>query len=92
MLTLLSLTVSAQILDYQILRLVAMKSECQRDEIQREVSDKGGLLFRVSCQNVSHYPEGLQIGCPDAHNERSCKLLNRGREFKQLHLLQGTNN
>ncbi|MFW1677735.1 hypothetical protein ACFVYJ_08130 [Pontibacter sp. JAM-7] len=79
----------AQVMDYQVLRLVSLKTDCRRDNLTREITDNGGLLFQVRCQNISHFPQGVKIFCPDASDERSCVLLNKGVEFKQLMLLQG---
>ena len=80
--------VNAAILDYQIVRLISMDSDCRNDELKRVEEKDGTLTFLVSCTNVSHYPNGVKVQCTDVDNERSCKIMTQAREFEHLNLLQ----
>lgn len=44
--------------------------------------------FLAACENVAHYPDGVEIVCPDTEDEQDCRLLTRKREFPHLKLFQ----
>ncbi|MEM0910935.1 MAG: hypothetical protein AAGJ37_08155, partial [Pseudomonadota bacterium] len=88
MLVVTSSGVYASILDYQIVRLIAMDSDCASDELTRTNNDDGTVSFFMTCTNVSHYPDGVIVHCPDATNERSCKVKTESKSFDNLKLLQ----
>ncbi|EAR62090.1 hypothetical protein [Neptuniibacter caesariensis] len=80
--------VVAEVKDYQVIRLIAMKSECQREDLNRFNRDKKSVTFQAKCSNVSHYPDGVKVHCSDRGDERSCKIMTAAKEFNHLKLLQ----
>ena len=88
MVMILSMNAQATIQDYQIIRLIAMDSDCNLEELERLQNKDDTLSFIGSCSNVSHYPEGITIYCPDVENERSCKIKTDSLQFDNLKLLQ----
>lgn len=78
----------AGIQDYQIIRLITMKSECNRQSLERIDNENGTVSFFASCSNVSHYPDGVSILCSDSENEQTCKIQTQAKEFNHLKLLQ----
>jgi len=83
---------AAEIKDYQIRRMLILKTECGVSGLDtRKVAGDGeGFtdLFVAACENVAHYPDGVEILCPDTEDERDCRMLTRKREFPHLHLLK----
>lgn len=81
----------AELKDYQIARLIILKSECQLSVLSRDVKADGSVIFTGECKNVSHYPDGIVVFCPDLDNndERSCKIETKQKSFDNLQLLQG---
>lgn len=84
----LCLPVYAGIQDYQIIRLITMKSDCNRKNLERTDSDDGTVTFFASCSNVSHYPDGVSVLCTDPENEQTCKIQTQAKQFNHLKLLQ----
>ena len=78
----------AGIQDYQIIRLITMKSDCSRKNLERTENDNGTVSFFAACSNVSHYPDGVKVLCDDPDNEQSCKILTESKKFEHLKLLQ----
>jgi hypothetical protein len=84
----LCLPVYAGIQDYQIIRLITMKSYCNHKSLERTDSDNGTVTFFTSCLNVSHYPDGIFVICSDPENEQTCKIQTQAKQFNHLKLLQ----
>lgn len=82
------LPVYAGIQDYQIIRLITMKSDCSRKSLERTDNENGTVSFFAACSNVSHYPDGVKVLCDDQDNEQSCKILTKSKKFEHLKLLQ----
>lgn len=79
----------AEIQPYQMRRLILYQSDCKLIEINPlEHEEAGELMFMASCENLAFYPDGLRIHCPDASDERSCKILDQAKKFEHLKLLQ----
>ncbi len=78
----------AGIQDYQIIRLISMKSDCSRKNLERTDNENGTVSFFAACSNVSHYPDGVKVLCDDPDNEQSCKILTESKKFEYLKLLQ----
>ena len=83
-----SATAVAAIQDYQIARLVAMKSESVHDQLRREDESDDGVVFHVSCANSSHYPDGVRVVCDDPEYASSCQIQTEAREYNFLEMLQ----
>lgn len=81
-------TAVAAIQDYQIVRLVAMKSECAHDQLRRENESDDAVVFHVSCKNTSHYPDGVRVVCDDPQYASSCQIQTEAREYNFLEMLQ----
>lgn len=78
----------AGIQDYQIVRLITMKSDCNRSSLKRVNKPDGAVLFFSECSNVSHYPDGVTVICVDPDNEQSCKVQTQAKQFDYLKMLQ----
>jgi len=80
----------AEVKEYQIRRMLMLKTDCTVTglDIARIVDDpRLRERFRATCENVSHYPDGVEIVCPDTEDERDCTLVTAKREFPHLRLL-----
>ena len=81
----------AEVKDYQVIRLIALKSECVRDGLERAYINDTGVEFSAACTNLSHYPNGIKVFCDDRNDERSCRILTKPKSFEYLNLLQSSN-
>ncbi|MEE7455286.1 hypothetical protein MPAR168_00220 [Methylorubrum populi] len=80
----------AEIKEYQIRRMLMLKTDCTVTGLDTaRIADDPRLRerFLATCENVSHYPDGVEIVCPDTEDERDCTLLTAKREFPHLRLL-----
>lgn len=77
-------TAVAEVKDYQIRRMLMLKTECSVTGLAVSARD-GRDHFAATCGNVAHYPDGVEILCPDTEDERECTILTRKREFLHLH-------
>lgn len=80
----------AEVKEYQIRRMLMLKTECTVTGLDiARIADDPRLRerFLATCENVSHYPDGVEIVCPDTEDERDCTLLTAKREFPHLRLL-----
>lgn len=80
----------AEVKEYQIRRMLMLKTDCTVTGLDiTRIADDPRLRerFRATCENVSHYPDGVEIVCPDTVDERDCTLLTAKREFPHLRLL-----
>lgn len=78
----------ARILDYQIRRLVLLKTKCVLISIEKNLSPESSLSFLVKCENVSFYPKGIKVICSDPDLETSCEIKTAIKKFKNLNLLK----
>jgi hypothetical protein len=88
LITLFAIEGHAAVQDYQVIRLVAMKSDCIKNDLLRTERSDGSIEFFISCKNLSHYPDGLQVTCSNVEDERSCKIKTEAKQFNNLKLLQ----
>lgn len=79
---------TAEVKDYQIRRMLMLKTECQVVGLETEVLPEGKGRFAAECENVSHYPDGVEILCPDTEDERDCRIATAKREFRHLESLR----
>lgn len=82
--------VRAELKDYQIVRMIMLKSECQLAELERDLKPDRSVKFKASCKNESFYPDGVTITCPDIDNNdaHACVLDAKKKSFDSLELLQ----
>ncbi|WP_210258061.1 hypothetical protein [Hyphomicrobium sulfonivorans] len=79
----------AEIKDYMILRLLYLDTSCGVDHLERlEPDADGNQRFSAKCRNVSSYPDGLEVLCTDADDDRSCRVTTPEKTYKHLELLQ----
>ncbi len=81
-------SVHAEIKDYMILRLVYLDTTCGTETLSQLEVPSGLPAFKVTCRNVTDYPDGLVITCSDMDDDRSCRLDTKSREFKNLRMLE----
>lgn len=81
----------AELKDYQIARMIMLKTECQLEDLKRNVREDGSVQFKATCKNISFYPDGVTITCPDIdeNDERTCAMDAKKKSFDSLKLLQG---
>ncbi|MBE7198387.1 MAG: hypothetical protein INR70_11370 [Parafilimonas terrae] len=81
---------SAEIKEYQIRRMLMLKTECGVSGIAiTPVTGQPGhdaTRFMAECENVTHYPDGVEILCPDTEDEHDCRIVTVKRAFPHLHL------
>ncbi|MFG5118828.1 hypothetical protein [Methylorubrum sp. POS3] len=80
----------AEVKEYQIRRMLMLKTDCTVTGLDSaRVADDPHTRerFLATCENVSHYPDGVEIVCPETEDERDCTLLTAKREFPHLRLL-----
>ena len=78
----------AAVQDYQVVRLIAMKSDCHKDTLNRQVETESQLVFHATCKNQSHYPDGELVECSDPDDEMSCVIQTQSKQFNNLQMLQ----
>ncbi|WP_165937765.1 hypothetical protein [Methylobacterium segetis] len=77
----------AEVKEYQIRRMLMLRTECQVSGLDSE--QRGTVSrFRAECENLSHYPDGVEILCPDTEDERDCRIATAKRDFPHLRALQ----
>ena len=77
----------ARVQEYQIVRLITFKSECQIAKLEDRSLPSGPMRFVASCENVGFYPDGIEVICPDRDDDRSCRVTTKAKSFDNLHLL-----
>lgn len=88
LLGLISTSALASVKDYQVKRLIMMKSDCVEQSLERNKTESGALMFVAQCKNLSHYPDGVKVLCEDPEDERSCKVQTQAKSYDHLRLLQ----
>ena len=89
----------AEIKEYQIRRMLMLKTECGVSGLDiSKIADAAAAgtrpearytdRFLATCENVAHYPDGVEIICPDTEDEMDCRLLTIKRVFPHLKLFQ----
>ncbi|MGU3388714.1 hypothetical protein ACLBYG_29755 [Methylobacterium sp. D53M] len=74
--------------EYQVRRLLMLKTECGVGGLAVEDLDGGATRFVATCENVSHYPDGVEVRCPNSEDDRDCTILTQKRVFPHLRALQ----
>ena len=81
---------SAEIKEYQIRRMLMLKTDCGVSSLDvAPVTEQPGRYetrFLAGCENVTHYPDGVEILCPDTEDEHDCRIVTVKRAFPHLHL------
>lgn len=82
--------VRAELKDYQVGRLIMLKSECQVVGLDRTEEEDGSWTYIGECSNESFYPDGVRVTCPDPENndERTCIIHTKAKKFDSLELLR----
>ncbi|MGU3539810.1 hypothetical protein [Methylobacterium sp. A54F] len=74
--------------EYQVRRLLMLRTECTVSALQADALADGTSRFLATCENLSHYPDGVEIRCPNTEDDRDCRILTAKREFPHLRALQ----
>ena len=75
--------------DEAIKVLLNFKSNCNLQNLSREVTEENGLKFTAECGDKTFYPDGLIVLCPIRDVDVSCKIMTPPKEFKYLNLIYG---
>lgn len=86
------LSVQAEINEGFMRRLILYKSDCKLDTLSHEVVTEGKVNFFATCENLSFYPDGVNIHCSSDTDETSCKIMTESRTFKELDILHRDRN
>lgn len=83
----------AELKDYQVGRLIMLRSDCQVVGLTRKEESNGSWTYLGRCSNESFYPDGIRVRCPDpeSNDERTCVIETKARKFESLRLLQPQN-
>ncbi len=73
--------------EWQIHRLLNVRTECNMDELSDRSPPTGPARFFATCRNITFYPDGVVVECPDRTDEWTCKILTEARSFKNLDML-----
>ncbi|CEJ87493.1 conserved exported hypothetical protein [Hyphomicrobium sp. GJ21] len=84
-------TAQAVTAEYQIRRIVYLKTSCGLESLVTLEASSGRERFKATCNNISAYPKGLEIICTDPVDDRSCMITTRAVRFDQLQLMRPTN-
>lgn len=74
--------------EYQIRRLIYLSTACGIETYSIIDEKPGHEVFKVTCKNVSSYPDGIEIVCSDPDDDRSCKVTTEASHFDQLELMR----
>lgn len=81
---------NAEILEYQIRRLIRFDSSCEILTLKRELNEDGGFTYNGICDNTTFYPDGIIVVCSDTEDERTCKIKTKGRKFDLLEAMRSS--
>ena len=88
LITVLALPAAAEIQEYQVRRLLLMRTSCEVTVIRMDERAGRARSYHADCVNAGFYPDGVEIDCADREDERSCVVLTTARSFDHLRLLQ----
>ena len=74
--------------DWQLRRFLNFRSECQMDDFVDKSPPTGPGRFHAICRNITFYPDGLDLECPDRIDEWTCHILTQPLDFKALDILK----
>lgn len=79
----------AEIKDYQIARMLNFRTECRLLSLKR-LAPVGAEAERFfgECGNLVFYPDGIEVVCPEADDEWTCKIVTKKKSFDNLELLR----
>lgn len=80
--------VAAEIHEYMILRLVYLNTSCGTQSLERLETGPAYTRFKVTCRNVSAYPDGLTVLCTDPDDDRACLIETKEKSFDSLDLMR----
>ncbi len=78
---------AARVQEYQIVRLVTLKSGCRIEHLEDRSPPAGPLRFLATCDNLTFYPDGVIVLCDDRDDDRSCRVATPPLHFDSLDLL-----
>jgi len=77
-----------EVKEYEIARFILLKTSCVTLHLKRLNPSERPPRFHADCKNVSNWPDGIVIECPEHDDDRSCRSLTPERSFKHLELLR----
>lgn len=78
----------SEIHDYMVLRLVYLNTSCGTLSMERLQVPAPHARFKVTCKDVTAYPDGLTIYCTDPDDDRLCRIETPAKQFDSLDLLR----
>lgn len=78
----------AEILEYQIRRLILLNSSCIIVKLARKTDKAQGYIYKGSCDNSSFYPDGIMVHCPLKDDETSCEIKTKSLKFDMLEAMR----
>lgn len=81
-------TAQAQMKYFQLARLLNFKTECHMSGFEDKSPPTGAGRFFVTCDNITSYPDGLELECPDRDDEWTCRIITQAQTYKGLDILR----
>lgn len=81
-------TAVAEIKDYEVLRFLYLHTPCGMAKMTSRDVTAERARFTAECQNKTAFPDDATVLCTDHHDDRSCRLETKSRDFHSLELLR----
>lgn len=78
----------AEIKDYEVLRFLYLKTPCGLAKVTSQDVTVERARFTAECQNKTAFPDEAAVVCTDHHDDRSCRLETKPRDFHSLDILR----
>lgn len=78
----------AEIKDGEVLRFLYLKTPCGLAKLTSRDLTPERARFTADCPNKTAFPDGAAVVCTDHHDDRSCSLETKARDFHSLDILR----
>lgn len=83
-----SMAFAAEVKDYEVLRYLYLHTPCGMASVKRLASPPDMLRFHADCQNLTAFPDGATVVCPNVEDDRSCRVEKQPTNFHSLDILR----
>lgn len=78
----------AEVKFFQIARLIQFTTDCNLVALNPAAGPQGEMRFKARCSSIISYPDGIDVTCTDAEDERTCRIMTPKKEYKHLDLFR----
>ena len=78
----------AEIKDGEVLRYLYLQTSCGFAKLTSRDVTPERARFTADCQNKTSFPDDAVVVCTDHHDDRSCRLETKARDFHSLDILR----